>query len=233
MSAVEARGLTHRFGRYAAVDEVEFAVPEASVTALVGPNGAGKTTILRLLAALIRPDGGLALIDGQPAHARSSLAGVLGAAIEPTRFAPGRRVRDHLLALARITGIPSERVDHVLQLVGLASHAEVRAKALSHGLRKRLALGAALLGQPCVVLLDEPTTALDGEGVRMTARILVELAAQGGSALIATHDLDALAPAVTDVIVLGSGRVVTRHPVVDTASIGASGARVRTIGAHG
>jgi ABC-2 type transport system ATP-binding protein len=126
MSAIEARGLTKRFGRHAAVADVEFAVPEASVTALVGPNGAGTTTILRLLAGLIRPDGGLALIDGQPAHARSSLAGVLGAAIEPAWFAPGRRVRDHVLALARITGIPSERVDHVLQLVGLASHAEVR-----------------------------------------------------------------------------------------------------------
>jgi ABC-2 type transport system ATP-binding protein len=215
MSAIEVRGLTKRFGHRAAVDEVEFAVSAGSVSALVGPNGAGKTTILRLLSGLMRPDRGVALVDGEPADARVSLAGVLGAAIEPARFAPGRRVRDHLLVLAGIAEVPSGRVDQVLELVRLAGAADVRARALSQGMRKRLALAGALLGRPRVLLLDEPTTGLDRGGVEMTSRILVELAAGGGSALVATHDLEALAPAISDVVVLDGGRVRARRPFAD------------------
>jgi ABC-2 type transport system ATP-binding protein len=233
MSAIEVRGLTKRFGSHAAVEGVEFAVPAGSVSALVGPNGAGKTTILRLLAGLIRPNSGLALLDGEPADARVSLAGVLGAAIEPARFAPGRRVRDHLQVLARIAEVPSERVDQVLELVGLAGAADVRARALSQGMRKRLALAAALLGRPRVLLLDEPTIGLDQDGVQMTSRILVELAAGGGSALIATHDLESLAPAIGDVIVLDGGRVTARRRFAERVWAGAHANRLSGFTATG
>jgi ABC-2 type transport system ATP-binding protein len=216
-----------------AVDAVEFAVPAGSVSALVGPNGAGKTTVLRMLAGLLRPDRGVALVDGQPADARGSLAGVLGAAIEPARFAPGRRVRDHLLVLARIAEVPFERVDQVLELVRPAGSADVRARALSQGMRKRLALAAALLGVPRVLLLDEPTTGLDRGGVEMISRILMELGAEGGSALVATHDLDALARAVGEVIVLGGGRVTARCPCADGVWAGARANRLSGFRAAG
>src|SRR5262245_31983913 len=163
--AIEAHGLTKRFGRTTAVDGLTFSVPAGSVTGFVGPNGAGKTTTMRMLLGLARPDGGRALVGGRRyADLRRPLCEV-GALLDAGAVHPGRRASDHLLWLARSNGIPRRRVDEVLELVGLTDAARRRVRGFSLGMRQRLGIAAALLGDPPVLIFDEPANGLDPDGM--------------------------------------------------------------------
>src|SRR3712207_6661101 len=165
MSAISVRGLTKRFGRVSAVDNLSFDVRAGTLTGFVGPNGAGKTTTLRTILGLVRPTSGVALVDGVPYASLDRPAHHVGAVLEASGFHPGRTARDHLRVLASPNRIPDARVDEVLELVDLTGAARRRVGGFSLGMRQRLGLAAALLGDPPILVLDEPTHGLDPAGV--------------------------------------------------------------------
>src|SRR3954469_11413475 len=164
MAAIEIHDLTKRYGAVSAVDGLSFVAREGAVTGFLGPNGAGKTTTLRMLLGLAAPTGGTATIGGKRYGDLAAPSLHVGAVLESTGFYPGRRARDHLRVLATEAGLPLARVDQVLELVGLAGAADRRVKAFSLGMRQRLGLAGALLGEPRVLILDEPANGLDPEG---------------------------------------------------------------------
>ena len=169
---VEVRDLTKRFGSLTAVNNLSFSVEPGRITGFLGPNGAGKTTTLRMLLGLVRPTSGSATIGGQSyIHLRTPQR-VVGAALEATNFHPGRAGRDHLRVMADTAGVDKKRVDEMLELVGIPAAARQRAGGYSMGMRQRLALAGALLGDPQVLLLDEPANCLDPEGIRWRSSIL-------------------------------------------------------------
>ncbi|NUO59965.1 MAG: ABC transporter ATP-binding protein [Hamadaea sp.] len=205
MTDISVRGLTKRFGPVTAVDGLTFDVPAGQITGFLGPNGAGKTTTLRMALGLIAPSAGEALIGGRRyadlPHPRRSV----GALLEATGFHPGRSGRDHLRVLARAADADSDRVDAVLDLVELRSAADRRVGGYSLGMRQRLGLAAALLGDPGVLVLDEPANGLDPAGMAWLRRLLRELAAEGRTVLVSSHVLSEVAQTVDQVVIINEG----------------------------
>ena len=179
MTEVAVRRLTKQFGQVTAVRDMTFTMPAGAVTAFLGPNGSGKTTTLRMVLGLIRPTSGEAVIGGRPYARLDHPRRRVGALLEATGFHPGRRARDHLRVLAAGEAIPGDRVDEVLAQVGLAEHAHRRVRGFSLGMRQRLGIAAALLGDPEVLLLDEPANGLDPAGHAWLRGLLRGLAAEG------------------------------------------------------
>jgi ABC-2 type transport system ATP-binding protein len=212
---IEIRDLTKNFGTFTAVDRLSFDVEPGRITGFLGPNGAGKTTTLRMLLGLIRPSEGTATIGGRTyAHIPNPLRTV-GAALEATNFHPGRSGRDHLRVLADTAAIPTSRVDEMLELVGIPAAARKRAGGYSMGMRQRLGLAAALLGNPSVLVLDEPANGLDPEGIRWLRGFLRHLAADGKTILISSHMLQEVEQTVDDVVIISNGKLVKQGTMAE------------------
>jgi ABC-2 type transport system ATP-binding protein len=221
--------LTKRYGTALAVDDLSFSVDAGRVTGFLGPNGAGKSTTLRALLGLVRPTGGRALIEGRPYADLTDPAMAVGAALEATAFHPGRSGRSHLRGLAAAAGLPRSRVEEVLGMVDLLPAADRRVAGYSLGMRQRLALATALLGDPRILLLDEPANGLDPQGMRWLRDVLRSLAGEGRAILVSSHVLSEVAQTVEDVIVIRAGRLVTQAPLREIVGGGQSGTlRVRS-----
>jgi ABC-2 type transport system ATP-binding protein len=227
MTAISVHGLVKRFGRVVAVDDLSFQVQPGTLTGFVGPNGAGKTTTLRMILGLVRPTAGTALIDGVPYARLDRPARHVGAVLDASGFHPGRTARDHLHVLAMPLGIPVSRVDEVLSEVDLAGAARRRVGGFSLGMRQRLGLAAALLGDPGLLILDEPTNGLDPAGVHWLRTFLRDRVDRGGTVLVSSHLLAELALAADSVIIIKDGRLVTQGPV-DQITGRSDTVRVRT-----
>jgi ABC-2 type transport system ATP-binding protein len=207
MAAIEIRGLSKRFGRVEAVRDLSFDVEAGRVTGFLGPNGAGKSTTLRALLGLVRPTGGSATFDGRPYEHLERPSSHVGAVLEETAFHPGRTGRNHLRVLAAAGEHASSRVDEVLDVVGLAGSADRRVKGYSLGMRQRLAIAAALLGDPRVLILDEPANGLDPPGIAWMRGLLRSQAAAGRAVLVSSHVLAEVAQSVDDVVVIAQGEL--------------------------
>jgi len=222
---VEVRGLTKKFGSLTAVDDLSFSVEPGRITGFLGPNGAGKTTTLRMLLGLVRPTSGSATIGGQSYTEIKNPLGVVGAALEATNFHPGRSGRDHLRILADTAGVDNKRVDEMLEMVGIPAAARKRAGSYSMGMRQRLGLAAALLGDPQVLLLDEPANGLDPEGIRWLRLLLRHLSGQGKTILISSHMLSEVEQTVDDVVIIANGRLIRQGAINDLPTEHASTVR--------
>ena len=212
---IEVRDLTKRFGSFTAVDHLSFTVEPGRITGFLGPNGAGKTTTLRMLLGLVRPTAGTALIGDRRYAELDEPQRVVGAALEATNFHPGRSGRDHLRVLADTAGVDQRRVDELLELVGIPAAARKRAGGYSMGMRQRLGLAAALLGDPHVLILDEPANGLDPEGIRWLRLFLRHLSSQGKTVLISSHMLSEVEQTVDDVVIIANGRLVRQGAIGD------------------
>jgi ABC-2 type transport system ATP-binding protein len=207
MVEVEVCGLTKQFGQVTAVREMSFTAPAGKVTAFLGPNGSGKTTTLRTALGLIRPTAGEALIGGVPYRRLPSPRHTVGALLEATGCHPGRRARNHLRVLAAAAGLPDSRVDEVLDQVDLTAHAGRRVRGFSLGMRQRLGIAAALLGDPEVLVLDEPANGLDPAGHAWLRGLLRKLADEGRTVLVASHLLSEVAQTVDHVVIVSAGQL--------------------------
>ena len=207
MTGMSVRELTKQFGRVRAVDGLTFEVPAGQVTGFLGPNGAGKTTTLRMLLGLVTPTSGSALVGGRRYADLPAPRRAVGAVLEATGFHPGRRGRDHLRILAQVSGLPHGRVDEVLDQVELSGAADRRVGGYSLGMRQRLGLAAALLGDPAVLVLDEPANGLDPAGMVWLRAMLRGLAAEGRTVLISSHVLAEVAQTVDRVVIVHEGRL--------------------------
>ena len=217
---VRVSGLTKRYGMTAAVDDVTFSVRAGTVTGFLGPNGAGKTTTLRLLLGLAEPTSGEALVFGRRYATLAAPARCVGAVLESDDFHPGRSARDHLRVLAAASDLAARRVDEVLELVGLASAAARPVRTYSLGMRQRLGLAGALLGEPELLVLDEPANGLDAAGVRWLRTLLRSFAAGGGTVLVASHQLAEVAQTVDRIVIIDRGRVVANATLDELAGRG-------------
>lgn len=217
---IQIRDLTKRYGVTEALRGVSCDVREGCVTGLLGPNGAGKSTLMRIVVGLDHPSAGDALIDGIRYVAVPRPLTVVGAHLGGAPWHPGRSARSHLLALARTNGVPARRVDEVLEMAGLASVARRRAGGFSLGMGQRLGLASALLGDPRIVLLDEPVNGLDTDGVRWIRGLLRALADQGKAVLASSHLMTEMQLVADQVIVLGRGRVLADVPMIELARRG-------------
>ena len=224
-TTIETNGLTKRFGRTVAVDHLSIAVGAGRVTGFVGPNGAGKTTTMQLLLGLAAPASGDALIDGRRYGAIERPLTVVGALLDAAAVHPSRSARNHLRWLAQSNGIGRDRADRVLELVGLASAASRRAGTFSLGMRQRLGVAAALLGDPPILILDEPTIGLDPEGIQWIRELLRALAAEGRTVFVSSHLMSELEGTADQLIVIGRGRLLA-DVSVDELIAAASGDRV-------
>jgi len=225
---VLSEGLTKRFRGLTAVDDLSFVLEAGTITGFLGPNGAGKTTTLRMLLGLAAPTGGRALIFDQPYSQLADAARRVGAVLEATDFHPGRTGRDHLRTLSRAVELPDSRVDKVLGLVELTDAAGRRVKGYSLGMRQRLGLASALLGDPELLVLDEPANGLDPEGVRWLRDFLRTFASEGRTVLISSHVLAEVAQTVDQVLIISRGRLVVETSLESlTARVGGS-VRVRS-----
>jgi ABC-2 type transport system ATP-binding protein len=205
---IEIRELTKRYGDRLAVDHLTFDVEPGRVTGFLGPNGAGKSTTMRLILGLDTPDEGSSTIGGQRYVDLARPLRVVGALLEARALHPGRSARDHLRFLARTQQLPDSRVDHVLEMVGLREVADQRVKSFSLGMGQRLGIAAALLGDPGVLMLDEPVNGLDPEGVRWIRLLLQGLAAEGRTILLSSHLMQEMALTAGHLIVIGRGRLI-------------------------
>lgn len=212
---VSVSGLTKRFGAVTAVDDLSFTVTPGRVTGFLGPNGAGKTTTLRIILGLATPDDGTVTIGGMRYRDRPRPAHHVGAALETASFHPGRSARDHLRVYAPEVGVPDTRCDEVLELVGLTEAASRRVGGFSLGMRQRLALATTLLGDPQVLLLDEPANGLDPEGIVWLRQFLRYLADQGRTVLISSHVLPEVQQTVDDVVIIAKGRLIRESALAD------------------
>jgi ABC-2 type transport system ATP-binding protein len=228
LTAVVAESLTKRFGSVLAVDDLSFTLDPGTITGFLGPNGAGKTTTLRMLLGLAAPTSGRALVLGGPYADLDRPAVSVGAVLEATDFHPGRSGRDHLRTLGRAAGIPDSRADEVLRTVELQAAGRRRVKGYSLGMRQRLGLAAALLGDPELLILDEPANGLDPEGVRWLRDFLRTFAAEGRTVLVSSHVLAEVAQTVDQVLIINRGRLVVESSLQQlTTRVGAT-VRVRT-----
>ena len=226
MPELEVRNLTKRYGKTVAVDDLSFAVEAGRVTGFLGPNGAGKTTTMRALLGLLRPSQGEALVEGiAPVEMKDPLR-TIGAALEATAFHPGRSGRNHLRTLAAAAGIPRSRVEEVLEMVELSGAADRRVKGYSLGMRQRLALAAALLGEPRILILDEPANGLDPQGMRWLRDLLRDQAAGGRAVLVSSHLLSEVAQTVDELVMIRDGRLVAQTSLADFTAAGTT-SRVR------
>lgn len=206
-------GVTKRFGHVTAVDDLTFTVEPGRVTGFLGPNGAGKTTTLRILLGLVTPSSGSATISGTRYQDLESPLTTVGAALEAASFHPGRSARNHLRLYAQASRVDPGRVDDVLHQVGLAGYADRRVGGYSLGMRQRLGLAFALLGDPGVLVLDEPVNGLDPEGIKWIRTFLRELAAEGRTVLVSSHLLSEVQQSVDEVVIIAKGRLVHRGPL--------------------
>jgi ABC-2 type transport system ATP-binding protein len=228
MTAISVRGLTKRFGDITAVNDLSFDVAHGTITGFIGPNGAGKTTTLRMLLGLVHPNAGTAIVDGSPYHRLDRPAFTVGAALEATGFHPGRTARNHLRILAHPNRIATRRVDEVLKEVDLADAARRRVGGFSLGMRQRLMLAGALLGDPRILVLDEPTNGLDPAGVHWLREFLRARADAGGTILVSSHLLAELALSADAVVIIKDGRLVTEGTVDELRRHTGSWVLVRT-----
>ena len=212
-AAIQVRDLTKHYGRVPAVRGLSFEVPWGTVTGFLGPNGAGKTTTMRILLGLVRPTAGSTRIAGQPFDRLAAPATVVGALLDAPSVHPGRTGRSHLRILAARIGIDGHHVDQLLDLVELGDAADRRVRGYSMGMRQRLGLAAALLGEPRVLILDEPANGLDPAGINWLRGFLREFAARGGAAFVSSHLLAEMAQLADDVVVIDKGRLVIEDPV--------------------
>jgi ABC-2 type transport system ATP-binding protein len=217
---VAVEGLTKRYGPVAAVDGVTFSLVRGTITGFLGPNGAGKTTTLRLLLGLAEPDSGTALVFGRRYADLGQPARQVGAVLESNDFNPGRSGRDHLRVLALAAGLPWPRVEEVLGIVDLAAAASRPVRTYSLGMRQRLGLAAALLGDPELLVLDEPANGLDPAGVHWLRKLLRGFAERGGAVLIASHVLAEVAQTADRVVIISHGRLVADAGVDELAQAG-------------
>ena len=228
MAAITIEGLTKRFGPVVAVDDLSFEVDQGTVVGFLGPNGAGKTTTLRMLLGLVTPTAGSARIDGKPYRALADPVHHVGAVLEASSFHPGRSARNHLRVVATAAGLPLERADAVLEQVGLTTAARRRVGGFSLGMRQRLGLATALLGDPQVLVLDEPANGLDPEGVHWLRSFLRQLADQGRTVLVSSHVLAEVAQTVDQVVIIARGRLVTQSTLAALTARTDQLVRVRT-----
>jgi ABC-2 type transport system ATP-binding protein len=228
MAAISVRGLTKQFGAVTAVDDLSFEVEEGTITGFLGPNGAGKTTTLRMLLGLVHATAGTALIGGVAYRRLDRPAFTVGAALEATGFHPGRTARNHLRILAVPNRIPVRRVDEVLEQVDLTDAAGRRVGGFSLGMRQRLMLAGALLGDPPILVLDEPTNGLDPAGVHWLRQFLRDRADRGGTILVSSHLLAELAMSADAVVIIKTGRLVTEGTVAELIGQTGSWVHVRT-----
>jgi ABC-2 type transport system ATP-binding protein len=220
---IEVRGLTKRFGTTTAVDDLTFSVPPGTVTGFLGPNGAGKSTTMRLLLGLDRPTAGEALVGGHRHADSAAPLREVGALLDARDVHGGRTARKHLLALAQSNALPARRVDEVLALVGLTSVADKRVKGFSLGMLQRLGIAATLLGDPPVLLYDEPVNGLDPEGILWIRTFIRSLASQGRTVLVSSHLMSEMALTADHLIVIGRGRLLADTSVQDFLARDASG----------
>ena len=219
---IEVHGLCKRYGATVAVDRLSFDVRPGVVTGFLGPNGSGKSTTMRLVLGLDRPDAGQARIGGRRYRELRWPLREVGALLEARAFHPGRSARAHLRALAASNGIPRSRVEEVLGFVGLADAGARRAGKFSLGMAQRLGIAAALLGDPRVLLLDEPVNGLDPEGIRWIRDLLRSLAAEGRTVLVSSHLIGELALTADQVVVIGRGRLLADTSVAELSARSAS-----------
>ncbi|MGI8571742.1 MAG: ABC transporter ATP-binding protein [Solirubrobacteraceae bacterium] len=228
MTAVVAESLTKRFGSIVAVDDLSFTLTPGTITGFLGPNGAGKTTTLRMLLGLAAPTSGRSLVLGRPYAELDHPALSVGAVLEATDFHPGRSGRDHLRTLGRAAGLPDSRADEVLGTVELQEAGRRRVKGYSLGMRQRLGVAGALLGDPELLILDEPANGLDPEGVRWLRDFLRAFASGGRTVLVSSHVLAEVAQTVDQVLIINRGRLVVESSLQAlTARVGGA-VRVRT-----
>jgi ABC-2 type transport system ATP-binding protein len=226
---IETRDLSKRFGDKLAVDRLSFIVEPGRVTGFLGPNGAGKSTTMRIILGLDHPTSGAATINGRPYADLASPLRTVGALLEAKSVHSGRSARNHLLFLAQTQGLPSSRVDAMLDLVGLREVATRRAGAFSLGMGQRLGVAAALLGDPQVLLLDEPVNGLDPEGVLWIRNLMKHLASQGKTVLVSSHLMNEMAVTADHLIVIGRGRLLADAATEDVIARGSGqSVRVRT-----
>jgi ABC-2 type transport system ATP-binding protein len=219
---LSCQGLTKRYGELAAVDEVSFSLPAGTVTGYLGPNGAGKTTTLRMLLGLAEPTAGEALVFGRRYRELEQPIRKVGAVLESNDFHPARSGRDHLRMLALAAGLPLRRVEEVLELVELGAAAKRRVRTYSLGMRQRLGLAAALLGDPQLLILDEPANGLDPAGVRWLRTFLQQFAGEGRTVLVSSHLLAEVAQTVDHVVIIDHGRLLARGRLDELTSNGQS-----------
>jgi ABC-2 type transport system ATP-binding protein len=215
---IEVRGLSKRYGRVVAVDGLSFDVRAGAVTGFLGPNGSGKSTTMRMVLGLATPDAGTVRIGGRRYRELRWPLREIGGQLEARTFHPGRTARAHLAALAASNRIPRRRVDEVLEVVGLAGAARRRVGGFSLGMAQRLGIAAALLGDPAVLMLDEPTGGLDPEGIRWLRGLLRSLAAQGRAVFVSSHLIGEVALSADRVLVVGRGRLLADATVAELAA---------------
>jgi len=215
---IEAENLTKRYGATLAVDALSFTVRPGVVTGFLGPNGSGKSTTMRMMLGLDAPDGGRVRIDGRRYRDLRRPLREVGALLEAKAFHPGRSARAHLAALAASNDIPRSRVDEVLGIVGLTGAGRRRAGKFSLGMAQRLGIAAALLGDPGVLLLDEPVNGLDPEGIRWIRTLLKSLAAQGRSVFVSSHLISEMALTADHLVVIGHGRLLADTSVAELSA---------------
>ncbi len=228
MVAIEIRNLTKRYGKVVAVEDLSFSVQEGRVTGFVGPNGAGKSTTLRALLGLVEPTAGETTILGRQYSRLDDAARQVGAVLEASAFHPGRSGRNHLRVYATAAGISHARVEELLELVGLKGAAKRRVGGYSLGMKQRLGLATALLGDPEILVLDEPANGLDPEGMRWLRTFLRRYAADGGSVLISSHILAELAQIADDVAIIARGKLIAHAPLNELTARAGARARVRS-----
>jgi ABC-2 type transport system ATP-binding protein len=212
-AVIEFKNITKRFGQTTAVKDLSFTVEPGRVTGFLGPNGAGKTTTLRMLLGLVAPTSGSATFGGLRYRDLASPLDTVGAALEAASFHPGRTAAKHLTAYTLAAGIPRSRVAEVLHTVGLADHANQRVGGYSLGMRQRLGLAYSLLGNPGVLVLDEPINGLDPEGIKWIRGFLTSMAAEGRTVLVSSHLLSEVQQSVDDVIIIAKGELVHSGPL--------------------
>ena len=226
MDAIFVEDLTKRFGPVLAVDRLSFSVATGRVTGFLGPNGAGKSTTLRILLGLVHATGGSAVVNSLPYAELADPVRQVGAVLETTSFHPGRRARDHLRILATAARLPLRRVDETLDQVGLADAGHRRVGGFSLGMRQRLGLAAALLGDPGILVLDEPTNGLDPDGVRWLRTLTRRLADEGRTVLVSSHLLSEVSQTVDDVVIIAEGRLAAQGSLAEVARRAANQFRV-------
>ena len=215
LSVIEATGLSKAYGPTRAVDDLSFGVRPGVVTGFLGPNGSGKSTTMRMIMGLDRPDGGTVTIDGRRYHDLRWPLREVGALLEATAIHPGRSAYNHLLGLAQSNDIPRARVDEMLALVGLEGVARRKVGKFSLGMGQRLGIASALIGDPGVLLFDEPINGLDPEGILWVRTLLQGLAGEGRTILVSSHLMSEMALTATDLVVIGRGRLIAETTVDD------------------
>ena len=216
---IKISGITKNYGDRVAVDNINFDVAAGTVTGFVGPNGAGKSTAMRMMVGLTRPDAGQVRYAGVNYTDLLHPARVVGSVLDARVMHPGRTARNHLRAMAAVSGLPSTRVEKALDTVGLTTAAKQRAGGFSLGMRQRLALAGALLGDPEVLLLDEPANGLDPDGIRWLRSYLRDFADQGGTVFVSSHLISELAMFADDLVVIGGGKPLAAKSLHDITAL--------------